>query len=395
MSVRRRRYGALGKIMFVSLLCVGLGLLCAPLPAAAADGPDALERRVVDELDRFTAWLDDNNSRGYVGEVGWPDASSGDASKWNALAERWFGRADAADLWVTGWATGEWWGDDYDLSIYENRIGDSESGVESANTQASVFEAHPSGPGYGRGVTVNGGEFGSPIIRQTSKFSNENPGRYQTRYHYDWQHTFDYLGRRGIDHVRIPFRWERLQPRLGGLLDEDEVRRLKATIGRAREAGIDVILDMHNYGAYYLDDGTQGVRRTIGSKQVTIAHFADVWRRISGTFGDVEGVIGYALMAEPYGMPSRKKMSPAEVWERASRQALSAIRSTGDETLVSVAGYAWSALARWHKVHPDAWIDDPAGNFLYEAHHYWDRDYSGDYGRSYASEVQWSADRGF
>jgi endoglucanase len=61
---------------------------------------------------------------------------------------------------------------------------------------------------------------------------------------------------------------------------------------------------------------------------------------------------------------------------------------------VAVAGYAWSALVRWHKVHPDGWIEDPAANFLYEAHHYWDRDYSGDYARSYESEVEWSADRG-
>jgi hypothetical protein len=63
--------------------------------------------------------------------------------------------------------------------------------------------------------------------------------------------------------------------------------------------------------------------------------------------------------------------------------------------MVSVAGYAWSALVRWHKVHPDGWIDDPKDNFLYEAHHYWDRDYSGDYERSYESEVAWSDRHGY
>lgn len=140
---------------------------------------------------------------GYVGEVGRPDAASGDAGKWNDLADRWFEQADRVGLWVTAWATGEWWGRSYDLSVYENRKGDSESGVDSANTQAPVFESHTSGLGYGRGVTVNGGEFGSPITKRTSKFSNKNPGRYQTRYHYDWQHTFDYLGRRGFDHALL------------------------------------------------------------------------------------------------------------------------------------------------------------------------------------------------
>ena len=381
--------------MSLSILCVSIGLLCSPAPATAGGGPDALERRVTQELSRFTSWLEANDARGYVGEVGWPDAASGDAAKWNALATRWFNQADRSRLWVTGWATGEWWGRSYDLSVYENRVGDSESGVDAANTQAPVFESHPAGFGYRRGVTVNGGEFGSPITAKNSKFSNKNPGKYQTRYHYDWQKTFDYLGRRQLDHVRIPFRWERLQPRLRGPLDADEVRRLKTVIERAAAAGLDVVLDMHNYGAYYLHNGERGVRRPIGSSRVSIADFADVWRRISLEFGDQNAVIGYALMAEPFGMPSAGTLSPAEVWEKASQSALRAIRDTGDDKMVSVAGYAWSALVKWRKVHPDGWIVDPANNVLYEAHHYWDRDYSGDYARSYEAEVRWSKKQGY
>jgi aryl-phospho-beta-D-glucosidase BglC (GH1 family) len=381
--------------MSLSILCLTIGLLCSPAPAASGTKPDALVRRVTHELDRFTTWLDVNDARGYVGEIGWPDAASGDASKWNALADAWYDRADAERLWVASWATGEWWGRDYDLSLYENRVGDSESGVETANTQAAVFEAHLDGTGYSRGITVNGGEFGSPITAKTSKFSNANPGKYQTRYHYDWQQTFDYLGRRGIEHVRIPFRWERLQPELGGPLDDAEVKRLKTVVGRAHAAGLDVVLDMHNYGAYYLSSGEEGVRRAIGSSQVGIIDFADVWRRISLEFEGVPGIAGYVLMAEPYNMPKLGPLSPAEVWEKASQSALTAIRSTGDDTLVSVSGYAWSALHIWHKVHPDSWIIDPADNFVYEAHHYWDRDYSGDYSRSYDAEVNWSEDRGY
>ena len=378
----------------LSVLCVSLGLLCSATPAAA-DPPDALERRVVTELGRFTDWLEANRARGYIGEIGWPDAASGDHKKWNALAERWFDRADAAGLWVTGWATGEWWGRSYPLSIYENRAGDSESGVDTANTQAPVFQRHPATGLYGRGITVNGGEFGSPITAGTSRFSNANPGRYQTRYHYDWQATFDFLAGRGFDHVRIPFRWERLQRRPGGPLSDAEVRRLEAAIGRARAAGLDVILDMHNYGAYYLSDGTRGVRRPIGSRRLPIRDFADVWRRISRRFSHVSGVAGYALMAEPFDLPAKGDRSPAEVWERASQRALGAIRETGDKRLVAVAGYEWSALKTWTRVHPNGWIQDPARNFVYEAHHYWDRDYSGEYARSYESEVEWSRRRGF
>ena len=36
---------------------------------------------------------------------------------------------------------------------------------------------------------------------------------------------------------------------------------------------------------------------------------------------------------------------------------------------------------------PRAWIDDPAGNVRYEAHHYWDADGSGTYQQSYKADV--------
>jgi endoglucanase len=116
--------------------------------------------------------------------------------------------------------------------MYENLHGDSESGVDTANSQAETFESYSNGANTG--VTVNGGEFGSPIMARKNPFSNKNPGRYQTRYHYDRQATFDFLAVRGVGHVRIPFRWERLQPRLGRPLDDAEVGRIKKVIRRAR-----------------------------------------------------------------------------------------------------------------------------------------------------------------
>ena len=73
-----------------------------------------------------------------MGEVGWPDDAIGDARRWNALADRWFQRADRADLWVTVWATGEWWGTGYDLAAYEDRA--PPAGVDTPDTQATVVE---------------------------------------------------------------------------------------------------------------------------------------------------------------------------------------------------------------------------------------------------------------
>jgi endoglucanase len=148
-----------------------------------------------------------------------------------------------------------------------------------------------------------------------------------------------------------------------------------------------VILDMHNYGAYYLSDGARGVRRPIGSASVRAAHFADAWRRIATAFVDEGAVVAYGLMNEPVEMEAPGARG-ARAWEHASRAAVKAIRSTGDRRLVMVPGYLWSAAQAWAGQHPFPWIWDPAGNIRYEAHHYWDLDHSSRYRRSYAQEVR-------
>lgn len=377
------RGGALGAAaVAVPVLFAGAG--------SAQSAPDALNRRVRAELKVFTDWLRRNGVRGYIGEAGWPDDVRGDHTRWNALADHWFDAADAADLWVTVWATGEWWTNPfYKLATYENRRG--ELVVETANTQAPIVEAHPSAGSYRRGISVCGAEFGTPDPpARTSKFSNRRPGVYDTAYHYESKGTFDYLAGRGIDFVRLAFRWERLQRTPGGKLNATELSRLRATVARSRAAGVDVLLDLHNYGDYYLYDGSRGVRRPIGSTQVTRAHFADVWQRISAAFKANPGVVGYGLMAEPVAMPSG-----ARGWELASQQAIDAIRANGDGKLVTVSGYEWAGVQHWPDHHPDKWISDTADNHLYEGHHYWDRDNSGTYARTYAEEVANARARGF
>ena len=361
---------------------------------ASAQTTDALHRRIRAELSTFTDWLRRNGVKGYIGEVGWPDDYRGDASKWNALAEAWYDDADAARLWVTQWSTGEWWGTTYKLAPYEDRR--SPAGVDSANTQAAVTEAHPTTPSYLRGVNVSGAEFGAPYsLDPTSNFSNRRPGRYNYAYHYDGQATFNNLARRGIRLIRLQFRWERIQPVLGGALDETELGRLKAVVGRATDAGLKVILDVHNFGDYYIEQDGRGVRYAIGSQRLPIRHFADLWRRLSSKFKGTPGIVGYGLMNEPAGMPRVGDLSPARVWERASQRALDAIRSGGDRRVVLVQGYEWAGAQRWATNHPASWIDDPDNNFRYEAHHYWDRDNSGAYTHSYAEEVANARQRGY
>jgi Cellulase (glycosyl hydrolase family 5) len=396
-SKKRRRWGAapeakmdrtkFGRARTVLAAACALNIVWASA-CSGAERPtqrDALERKVRRQLSGFVKWLERNDAKGYVGEAGWPDNSKGDASEWNSLARGWFDIAISNDLWVSTWATGEWW-DDYDLSVYEATR--EETGVDKTNSQAPVLESAARRSGRRVGINVNGGEFGSPITPREARFSNERPGSYNTGYHYDSQATFDYLAERGMGHVRIPFRWERIQPEISGPLDKKELTRLRAAVGRAAKAGLPAILDVHNYGAYYLDQGDVGVRKAIGSNAVSLADFADLWRRLSAAFKNDRRVAMYALMAEPNSIPPKGAKKPAEVWENASQKALKAIRSNHDDKLVAVPGYGWDALQVFERNHPDSWIQDPSRNFVYEVHHYWDRDHSGDYSNSYSAEVE-------
>jgi cellulase (glycosyl hydrolase family 5) len=351
-------------------------------PPAASD---ALQRRVLSELAVFTDWLARYRVQGFIGEVGWPDDATGDARAWNALADEWFRQADMHRLWVTAWATGEWWHTEYPLADYEDS--GPGAGVDRPNDQAAVLERHAFSRDYLRGVNVAGGEFGAPAIDPTSSFSNATPGVAERDYHYDTSATFRYLAGRGIGLVRIPFRWERLQPALGRRLDPGELGRLRGVVRRAEAAGLQVVLDMHNYGGYYLFQGSRGVRRPVGSAQVPIRAFSDAWRRISQAFRSDGGVVGYGLMNEPVAMESTGPSSPAQFWFRASQSAVTAIRRTGDGRLILVGGYNWSGVQQWSKWQPRPWIDDPARNVRYEAHHYWDCDHSGTYARSYQEEL--------
>jgi aryl-phospho-beta-D-glucosidase BglC (GH1 family) len=402
-------FGGLG-----ALLLAGQARAWGRLPWRAGGGValDKLEERALRELKLFADWLTANTAKGFIGEFGFPGDRSkldeyncgrtprrfkDDYRKWNNLAETWLKKADEAKLWATIWAAGEWWGD-YTLAVYK-KSSESAPSVNTANTQALVFEKHLSTPDYERGITVAGGEFGanSGTEETLDKFSNKNPGVYEDDYHYDTQATFDYLASRGVTLVRIPFRWERIQPRLNGRLDPQELRRLKEAVDRARRSragmaiGMKVILDAHNFGAYYeeADGSGKGKRRDFRERNFG-QYLVDLWSKLSAEFRSTPDVY-YGLMCEPVDRQTEsesRRSAMTEAWEAASQQVVDKIRGSGDTKLIIVSGYLWSGVVNWGGQHPKGWITDRHNNVLYEAHHYWDSDSSGHYCLSYDDELR-------
>jgi endoglucanase len=199
----------------------------------------------------------------------------------------------------------------------------------------------------------------------------------------DKQESYNFLARHGHKLVRIPFLWETIQPTLGGPLNADALARLNTIIGHAAQAGLKVILDVHNYAKY--NNIVYG-----NSGSFTQAHFVNLWTRLSSEFRRDPAVIGYGLMNEPRNIPTVNTVTGNVQWQQAQQAALNAIRANDDLTCVLVSGYSAATLGGWLNAtngQPTPFITDPANNFRWEAHHYWDSDSTGQYTTTYAQAV--------
>ncbi len=214
------------------------------------------------------------------------------------------------------------------------------------------------------GVNLAGADFGETRL----------PGEFGKDYTYPGRDSIKYFAAKGMNVFRLPFRWERLQPRLHAPLDGAELARIKKFVALARRAGARVILDPHNYARYH--------GRIIGAGEgVPTAAFADFWARLAQAFGSPKSgnrqPVIFGLMNEPHDMTT-------ELWLTNANAAIAAIRATGAGNLILVPGNGWSGAHSWDQDYygtPNAivmrGVDDPGDNFAYDIHQYLDRDGSG------------------
>lgn len=358
--------------------------------ASCANTLGPLAQEEVTRLKAFDDWLIRNHAAGYVGEVGWP-GNGGDADQWNAVGNAWYQEADRLQLWVTAWSAGAGWAASYPMAVY--RLSSDPSKASSAGPQASVVEAHADPGSAMRGVDLPTGSFGT-IHDAAGRYSDLEPGKYGVDYYYPTGPEYKYLAKHGVRVVRLSFMWERVQPVLGGPLNTAELHRISQSVYDAQAAGIGVVLELHNYGGYWhAQQAAQYPHRLVlGSPQLPGTDLADLWRRLAAKFADTSGVIGYDLMNEPTALAGDAHVG-ARIWETASQQSVTAIRSTGDAKTIAVEAYGPSGPEQFTQLHPHAWINDPYGAVRYEMHQYFDSDGSGHYEHTLPYENQVAAQR--
>jgi endoglucanase len=194
-----------------------------------------------------------------------------------------------------------------------------------------------------------------------------------------------YLKGRGIKIVRVPIAWERIQPSLYRPLSTTYLKGLVSLLRTAAAYGVDVIVDLHNYGRYnpaWANSGNigPGQGNVIGSAALPIRAYADLWGRVATALKGTPGLAYYDIMNEPHGM------GDASVWPSAIQAAVNAIRAADSKTTILVEGTGYASARWWAVNNRNLHIADPANKLLYEAHLYFDEDGSATYPVSYTEQ---------
>lgn len=194
------------------------------------------------------------------------------------------------------------------------------------------------------GMNFSGAEFG---VSTDSSFNWNAPLTWFPRGHYD------YFAKKGFNLARLPVSWDQMQPNVGYGLAAPYLAKVKEAIGFANAAGMDVILDVHNYAR---KNGA-----VIGSTTVPVSAFADLWKRLAQEFGS-NGKVLFGLCNEPHDMATSS-------WVAAANAAAVAIRDAGAKNKLIVGGNYWNGSASWVGGEMNG-FRDPGDNWLIEVHCY-------------------------
>jgi endoglucanase len=216
------------------------------------------------------------------------------------------------------------------------------------------------------GVNLAGADFGTNF-----------PGTYNVDYTYPTSVELDYYHDKGLNLIRLPIKWERIQPILNGNLNESELLRIKNFLLLAQNRNMNVIIDLHNYCRYHIN----GTDRIIGSNELSIANIKNLWTKLSLALNTYTNIWAYGIMNEPHDLLQNA------TWFDIAQEIIYGIRLNNLKTNILVAGDSYSSAERWMQYSNNLKnLTDPSNKLIFEAHVYFDKDASGLYVNDYDNE---------
>jgi endoglucanase len=224
------------------------------------------------------------------------------------------------------------------------------------------------------GVNLSGAEFGQEDL----------PGTFGSDYTWPTSAEITYYKSKGMNFIRLPFRWERLQHTNSAVLDLTELGRMNTFVTNATSQGMYVLLDPHNFMRYYpsprgsYETATNGLVGDYAGSSVSNSDFANFWSQIAAVYKTNNHVF-FGLNNEPDSIQQTQLVA-------AENLAIAAIRAAGATNLIFVPGTDYTGAWTWTNGNGKygaansgamLGIVDPGNNYLFEVHQYLDYDGSG------------------
>jgi aryl-phospho-beta-D-glucosidase BglC (GH1 family) len=203
------------------------------------------------------------------------------------------------------------------------------------------------------GVNLSGAEYGDP-----------STGVLNYDYTYPTTGEIDYFASLGLNVIRIPVSWQRLQPAQFGALDKTQLASLDKLVAYAATKGVKVDIDLHNYGIGFGGD--------VGSATTPNSSLANFWSQMAAHYHDSPNII-FGLMNEPHDQS-------AVAWAAAAQDSVNAIRATGATQEILASGSDWDTASSWVSSGNAAAvgkITDQDSNLVFEVHQYFNQGSTG------------------
>lgn len=264
-------------------------------------------------------------------------------------------------------------------ATYEDAAGVWHDAPEVAFTVASASGGGPGGAPYPTGVAFRG------INRAGMEYGDDWDGWTGQTYYELPSHTqilseLSYFRAKGMNVIRLPISWERMQHQLFGALDQTYVNGLMDYISSATGAGFAVILDLHNYNRYavntHVAQGGQSAgytQHTLYDGDLTIDHLRDVWVKLTNlVLGNQRVILNLMNESHDFNRTSNG-------WFADINTLIAAIRDTGSTHLILVPNSRSSDVDHWSTYAPNGGdldstaalaILDSANNYAYDMHAY-------------------------
>lgn len=334
---------------------------------------DAYQDRLSVELGRFRSWAGPSANL-WLGEFGVPNNKGTEQAQWNAAQAFALARVSKDNINVTTWATGLWWGT-YELLYYNPSM--------APQANAATFEQYFNRSGLLTGINFAGGEFAhgpaelnnNSTLAQLDNYIQALPT----------QANLQALKNRGVQIIRLPIRWERLQTTFMGALRPTWVTAINNVLTAANNVGMKVMIDVHNYAVYNYNGAAVAIR----TGAVTQAAYNDFLLRLCAAFASHPGFHSLDTMNEPSGVS-------ASLWEQISGAAYDAVRAVYPTVKLHIELGNWAGIQELPSKHASGpWRGTSDPNLYYHGHYYPEADHSGSGFGTYASEVSAATSAGF